>query len=80
VTERVLSHSRLFRAAAADQGDRTDTIGVARDGLDEAMHAVVGAIVTATAQLFEQALGRATFPPRQLCFLLQPAADDQGGE
>ena len=24
--------SRLFRAAAADQGDRTDTIGVTRDG------------------------------------------------
>jgi hypothetical protein len=39
--------------------------------LDEAMHAVVRAIVTATAQLFEQALGRAAFPPRQLCFLLQ---------
>ena len=40
------------------------------------MHAVVRAIVTATAQLFEQALGRAAFPPRQLCFLLQDLGQD----
>ena len=35
------------------------------------MHAVVGAVVAAPAQLLEQALGRATLPPRQLGFLLK---------
>ena len=45
-------------------------------GFDEAMHAVMRAIVTATAQLFEQALGRAAFPPRQLRFLLQDLRQD----
>ena len=39
--------------------------------LDEPMHAVVGAVVSAPAQLLEQPLGRAAFPLRQLGFLLQ---------
>jgi len=35
------------------------------------MHAVVGAIVTATTQLFEQALGRAAFPRGSFASSLQ---------
>jgi len=38
------------------------------------MHAVVGAVIAATAQLLEQTLGRAAFTPRQLRFLLQDLA------
>ena len=39
--------------------------------LDEPMHAVVGAVISAPAQLLEQPLGRAALPLRQLGFLLQ---------
>jgi hypothetical protein len=35
------------------------------------MHAVVGAVVAATAQFLKQTLRRAAFPPWQLGFLLQ---------
>ena len=35
------------------------------------MHAVVRAVIAAPAQLLEQTLGRASFPPWQLRFLLQ---------
>jgi hypothetical protein len=35
------------------------------------MHAVVGADIAAPAQLLEQTLGRAAFPPWQLCLPLQ---------
>ncbi len=38
--------------------------------LDEPMHAVVGAVISAPAQLLEQPLGRAALPLRQLGFLL----------
>src|SRR5450631_2496043 len=37
----------------------------------ETMHAVVSAVVAVTAQLLEQALGRAALPPEQALFLLQ---------
>ena len=39
--------------------------------LDEPMHAVVGAVISAPTQLLKQPLGRAAFPLRQLRFLLQ---------
>jgi hypothetical protein len=39
--------------------------------LDEAMNAVVRAVISASAQLLEQALRRAPFPLRQFGFLLQ---------
>ena len=39
--------------------------------LDEAMHAVVGAVIAASAQLLEQALCRTAFPPGEMNFLLQ---------
>ena len=39
--------------------------------LDEPMHAVVGAVISAPAQFLEQPLGRAALPLRQLGFLLQ---------
>ena len=39
--------------------------------LDEAMYAVVGAVIAASAQLLEQALCRTAFPPRKMNFLLQ---------
>src|SRR5260221_12654449 len=40
-------------------------------GLDEPMHAVVGAVISAPTQLLEQPLGRAALPLRQIGFLLQ---------
>ena len=40
-------------------------------GLDEPVHAVVGAVIAASAQLLEQTLRRAALPPRQAVFLLQ---------
>jgi hypothetical protein len=39
--------------------------------LDEPMHAVVGAVISAPAQLLEQPLRRPAFSLRQPCFLLQ---------
>ena len=39
--------------------------------LDEPMHAVVGAVISAPAQLLEQPLRRPAFSLRQLGFLLQ---------
>src|SRR5882762_3377779 len=39
--------------------------------LDEPMHAVVGAVISAPTQLLKQPLGRTAFPLRQLRFLLQ---------
>jgi hypothetical protein len=35
------------------------------------VHAIVRAVIAAPAQLLEQTLRRATFPPRQLGFALQ---------
>ena len=53
-------------------------IGVGRNAgafvapsLDEPMHAVVGAVISASAQLLKQPLGRTAFAPRELAFLLQ---------
>jgi len=40
------------------------------------MHAVVSAVITAAAQLLEQALGRAAFPLGQLGFLLQDSGQN----
>ena len=42
-----------------------------RHALHEPVHAVVRAVIAAPAQLLEQTLRRAAFPPRQLGFLLQ---------
>jgi hypothetical protein len=39
--------------------------------LGKPMHAIVRTVIAAPAQLFEQALRRAAFPPRQLGFLFQ---------
>ena len=40
-------------------------------GLHEPVHAIVRTVIAAPAQLLEQPLRRAAFPPRQLRFLLQ---------
>src|ERR1700682_6737396 len=49
--------------------DRNAGVFIAQS-LDEPMHAVVGAVISAPAQFLEQALGRAALPLRQLGFLL----------
>ena len=79
--------SRLFRAAPADQGDRTDTIGVARDGAQGEPRQIHIAIEVPHGPVVETLIERSfkvhAINPKQMDrfrdrFTLAGAKDDMG--